>query len=1124
MLFRQLFGSMAAVALTLPASADDSQRFEAEEVLVNRAALPQNQLSPGWDIWSTDRKGAWSKDVVIRGGDAKADRKPQAPESGLLTFRIPLDKGAYQVSVQGGRSFAVSADGGKTFKRIDGVDVVSDLVEVDNGQLELKAANCYVARPPNKPGPCYIDFFTVKRLTPNDVRRMKYPEPVVTWRKPSANERIFEAEDVLADKTVPADKLVRGRWEVTGNRYLSGGKGMRSVGTKTDLPPSHPDAARIKFLIPVERGIKYDLVVFGRRNFGISFDGKNFKRITGSSFSGGEMIGEGISSDSGFIEFYAADCFATIPNPGNIFIDCFKTIRITPRAKSPQVKGFAVKRLEEALNRGVAAIPTPEGAYISWRLLRSDATGIGFEVFRQRGGKAVKLNSAPVVQTCDFTDTGARPGDVYQVKPVNAPQTVTGQAKLWDKPYRSFKLQDSAAKVMRVGVGDLNGDGEYDYVFKTPDANIDPWSAFWYPTPEPYKLEAHLADGTLLWSKSYGWGIERGVWYSPFIVYDFNGDGKAEIALKMGEGDPGNNGRIFEGPEYLVILDGMTGKEIARAPWPSRDGFENYNLVNRNQLTMAYLDGKTPCVVALRGTYGEMKAEAWQLKNGKLEALWKFDNRDLGRRYQGQGAHSTIVGDFDGDGRDEILLGSMVLDDNGDVLWSTGMGHPDYIYYTDIMPENPGLEVAFIYETPQSSNGVCIADAKTGRILWGLNAPTYHVNDGYAVDFDPTFPGAEVTGIDFDARAPSPDRRWRFTGSGRMIKHGSHVGGMIRGVYWDADLEKEVCTNRIKDFDGGPVDGTFSGGWVTTADLFGDWREEIITSLPGEVRIYPTTIPAMDRRVTLMQEHSYRTGVSNNSQGYKTDASLPYLPALESPNFSLIVKTSEAGKTWCQVTAAPSRYDFMRGEIRLTAPTGVKLTPDRWTVNLKPGEISITEVKISGSVREDEAIRGELTESGGKRVLRTRALLYRTKKMTLPADAIKIPAAKIATEKGGQVMVVKGRPGADDGTVLGWDARGHALTWKLNVPNAGRYRLAVQYATPMEAQRTLTVNGKAAGKFDFAPSGGFGNETSEWDFYEFSHGRKPLIFDLRQGSNEIVLENADGGSLNLAYWFLIPQK
>lgn len=139
----------------------------------------------------------------------------------------------------------------------------------------------------------------------------------------------------------------------------------------------------------------------------------------------------------------------------------------------------------------------------------------------------------------------------------------------------------------------------------------------------------------------------------------------------------------------------MTGKEIARTPWPSRAGFSRYNLASRNQMAVAWLDGKTPCLLALRGTYGRMKVDAYQLHDGKLELLWKYDNANLPGSYWGQGAHFTRAIDVDGDGRDEVMLGSVMLDDTGVPLWTLGMGHNDYAYVGDIDPNRPGLEIYY---------------------------------------------------------------------------------------------------------------------------------------------------------------------------------------------------------------------------------------------------------------------------------------------------------------------------------------------------------------------------------------------------------------------------------------------
>jgi len=211
-----------------------------------------------------------------------------------------------------------------------------------------------------------------------------------------------------------------------------------------------------------------------------------------------------------------------------------------------------------------------------------------------------------------------------------------------------------------------------------------------------YQIEAYLSDGTKLWSKDLGLGIEPGIWYSPFIAYDFNGDGKAEIAIKTAPQNAARNteGRVDSGEEYLSIWDGMTGKELATVNWPERN--ERYgNLVrqNRNQMAMAFLDGKTPSILACRGTYKLMVVDAWQWDGKKLKRQWRWDGDEENPIVRSMGAHSIVCGDVDGDLKDEILLGSCMLDDNGTLLWSTGLGHPDKAYLTDIDPTRPGLEV-----------------------------------------------------------------------------------------------------------------------------------------------------------------------------------------------------------------------------------------------------------------------------------------------------------------------------------------------------------------------------------------------------------------------------------------------
>jgi len=199
-----------------------------------------------------------------------------------------------------------------------------------------------------------------------------------------------------------------------------------------------------------------------------------------------------------------------------------------------------------------------------------------------------------------------------------------------------------------------------------------------------------------LWSYDLGWAIEFGTWYSPYLVYDFDGDGKAEVIVKSGEGDPREampyanyvrqeDGIVLTGPEYVSVLDGMTGELVTRADWISRDLFfdekiisnHHYNYASRNQLGVAYLDGVNPHLIVMRGTYNLMVVRAYRYINKELKLVWEWDNsklRDPNNNYWGQGAHNFVAADVDGDGRDELILGSCVLNSDGTPRWTTVSG------------------------------------------------------------------------------------------------------------------------------------------------------------------------------------------------------------------------------------------------------------------------------------------------------------------------------------------------------------------------------------------------------------------------------------------------------------------
>ncbi len=533
----------------------------------------------------------------------------------------------------------------------------------------------------------------------------------------------------------------------------------------------------------------------------------------------------------------------------------------------------------ERLDRGIVARATAGGkVYIGWRLLDSDPDELAFDVYRRTGtAAAVKLNETPVAKTTDFVDATAEQGKehawfvrlvLHGVEgPASREARLTSGAA--DRPYIAIPLQGDYT-FQKVGIADLDGDGRYDFVIKQPNANIDPWYKYWKRADETYKLEAYRHDGKFLWRYDLGWAIERGIWYSPYVVYDLDGDGKAEVAVKTGQGDPRDaDGKVTGGPEFLTILDGQTGKPITRVDWPSREGFKQphaYNYYCRNQLGVAYLDRMGPSLIVGRGTYNIMKVAAYWMKDGKLNEAWRWDNTEEPREYWGQGAHWMHAADVDDDGRDEVLLGSLVLDHDGTVLWSTGLGHPDHFYVGDIDPDRTGLEVYYGIEPGRPKNTMCLVDARTGRIIWGHDQPTRHIHSsGLCSDIDPAHPGSECYSGERDFK----DKRWLRNCRGDVLST-KDLGGLApRAVYWDADVQRELLVGgRIRKYQGPELPPKVEGHIVAVADVLGDWREEIITSVSGELRIYTTTIPATDRRVCLMQDPIYRMDVVCAAMGY----------------------------------------------------------------------------------------------------------------------------------------------------------------------------------------------------------------------------------------------------------------
>jgi rhamnogalacturonan endolyase len=574
-------------------------------------------------------------------------------------------------------------------------------------------------------------------------------------------------------------------------------------------------------------------------------------------------------------------------------------------------------RQMESLGRGVIAIPQGEGkVFVSWRMLGTDPENIAFNLYRTTGsGKAVKLNAQPLTGATHFSDSGADAAQrtVYFVRPVRngreeaASRPFTLPANAPRNPYLSVPLQTPTGYTPNdISVGDLDGDGEYDLVLHQAGRGKDNSQN---GETDPPILQGYKLDGTLLWTIDLGKNIREGAHYTQFMVYDLDGDGRAEIVCKTADGttdgkgnvigDPKANyrnasGRILEGPEFLTVFDGQTGKALATTNYiPARgtvaDWGDNYgNRCDRFLACVAYLDGVRPSVVMCRGYYTRTVLAAWDFRGGKLTHRWTFDSHDGtpgNKEYAGQGNHNLSVGDVDGDGKDEIVYGGMTMDDNGKGLYTTTLGHGDAMHLSDLDPTRPGLEVFRIQERFDDA-GAHLFDARTGEILWkkpSVKAATSGGDKGegpgrgLALDIDPRYPG-------FECWVAGAGIRGLFDIKGNKIVDNTPACNM--GIYWDGDPLREILNGTTIDkwdyqnaatvrllsaheFGCASNNGTKANP-ALAADILGDWREEVIwrTQDNNELRIFTTTIPTEKRFATFMHDPQYRLGIAWQNVAY----------------------------------------------------------------------------------------------------------------------------------------------------------------------------------------------------------------------------------------------------------------
>lgn len=555
----------------------------------------------------------------------------------------------------------------------------------------------------------------------------------------------------------------------------------------------------------------------------------------------------------------------------------------------------------ENLCRGVVAVRSGDGNFVSWRLLGYEAQDTGFNVYRD----GTKVNMAPIVDSTSYVDAGAAATAKYTVRAVVGgveggdsanSRGAAGATATWAQPYLQIPLKTTAMyRAGDISPGDLDGDGEYELVVKEERSPQD--SSNDGVTGQP-KFAAYELDGTFLWRVDLGINIRESEHITPFLVYDLDGDGSAELVVKTapgtkdGKGEllhtgPAANdddtadyrnaaGKILRGPEYLSVFSGKDGAELAtiayHAPYSSGSfGDNGGNRSDRYNASVAFLDATgRPSAVMQRGYYARTTFGAYNYRDGKLELAWKFDSQDAAHRdYAGKGVHSVMVADGDGDGRQEIIPGGATIGPDGKGVCAVDFyAHGDAIHVGDLVPDRPGLEVFQIMEA-ENVPSYYVRDLLTCEII--VEGPSTGGDEGpgrgVAEDISPDSPGAEIWGSGFGLNSAT---------TGARVGTAPSAANFL--AWWDGDESRELLNgNSVTQYDDEgegftatgctSINGTKSVPSLS-ADLFGDWREEIVFLCGGNLRVYTTTAPTKRRIHTLMHDPQYRMNVTAQNASY----------------------------------------------------------------------------------------------------------------------------------------------------------------------------------------------------------------------------------------------------------------
>ena len=619
-------------------------------------------------------------------------------------------------------------------------------------------------------------------------------------------------------------------------------------------------------------------------------------------------------------------------------------------------ESFAATPQMEKLGRGLTVANNGTGTFVSWRLLGSDEPTATFTLLRD-GVEIAKISGS---DPTSYVDASGSVSSVYTLKDEKGKvsSTVITLPEYYKDNYghaawKQVQLDPPADggtpanesysyTPNDMSVGDLDGDGEYELIVKwDPSNSKDNSAAKTGNYTGNVFIDAYKIDGTKLWRIDLGRNIRAGAHYTQYLVYDFDGDGIAEIAMKTSDatvdgtgkviGDANadyrtTSGTIMSGNEYLTVFNGKTGAAITTIDYlPGRgliSGDSYGNRDNRMLAAVAYLDGVHPSMIFCRGYYTEVYIAAFDFDGKNLSLRWYSENPTVGVGLYGQGNHNLSVADLDGDGFDELVYGSAALNHDGTLRYRTGFGHGDAMHVSDMDPDREGLETYDVHEDGLAATYTEELRDKDGNVIWGTLQATYGDGTGVdngrglAADIDSTNRGFEmwsgtsggirtVKGELLSETKPSVNFRVYFSGDLQDelldATGGGGSGGKIEK--WNSTTKSVDRFLNLYGINNTTLNNYTKANPCLSADIFGDWREEIITRSstdPSVVNIIVSNYTTPYRVYTLMHDLQYRESIAWQNVGYNQPPHLSYyLPDhvgenLKKPDISYVTNLDEA--------------------------------------------------------------------------------------------------------------------------------------------------------------------------------------------------------------------------------------